>query len=215
MKKTRIAMAVIVITAIIAFILIALVSGIGFILERLRWVLGALDPQVGIVLGVSSIVALLCAWLIAGAIRSAIRRNLDGRKHSQLAAGYQVLIKSLAEQLAVRPKARSTGMTGFVGLLTPEHTMFLHGDVAVNKEYRALMHLWCDPEADEEVVRSQITRLLLAMRRDCGSPTHGLEGEDWTFLLRTPPAIQEPPAKGSPVRANHVRVRLGAADFGS
>jgi hypothetical protein len=52
--------------------------------------------------------------------------------------------------------------------------------VAVNSEYRALLRLWCNAEADEKALRSQVTRFLLALRRDCGQSTFGLEGETWS-----------------------------------
>jgi hypothetical protein len=67
-----------------------------------------------------------------------------------------------------------------------EKALFLRGSVAVNNEYRALAQLLSDPGADEKVLRRQVTRFLLALRRDCGQSTYGLETEDWSDLVGIP-----------------------------
>jgi hypothetical protein len=43
-----------------------------------------------------------------------------------------------------------------------------------------------DQGADEKVLRNQITSFLLALRRDCGQSTYGLESEDWSDLVGMP-----------------------------
>jgi hypothetical protein len=40
--------------------------------------------------------------------------------------------------------------------------------------------------SSEDEVRMQINRLMLAMRRDIGESTFGLEGQDWTGWLHLP-----------------------------
>jgi hypothetical protein len=68
-----------------------------------------------------------------------------------------------------------------------ERALFLRGSVAVNNELpRALLRLWWNAEADEKVLRGQVTRFVLALRRDCGQSTFGLESEDWSDLLDIP-----------------------------
>lgn len=64
-----------------------------------------------------------------------------------------------------------------------EKALFLRSSVPVNSEYRALLRLWCNAEADEKALRSQVTRFLLALRRDCGQSTYGLKNEDWSDLV--------------------------------
>ena len=142
-----------------------------------------LDPQTGIVLGVSAIVALLCSALIGRAIRSAKQREIDSHLHSERAALCQALMESLGVLVS---EGSNGGRNGTGDLFAVEKALFLRGSVAVNNEYRALLRLLSDPGADEKVLRSQITRFLLALRRDCGQSTYGLESEDWSDLVRFP-----------------------------
>ena len=94
---------------------------------------------------------------------------------------------ALMESLGVLVSEESTGGRNGTGdLFAVEKALFLRGSVAVNNEYRALLRLLSDPGADEKVLRSQITRFLLALRRDCGQSTYGLESEDWSDLVRFP-----------------------------
>jgi hypothetical protein len=78
------------------------------------------------------------------------------------------------------------GRNGTGDLFAVEKALYLRGSVAVNNEYRALLRLWSDPGADEKVLKSEIARFLLALRRDCGQSTYGLESEDWSDLVRFP-----------------------------
>jgi hypothetical protein len=54
-----------------------------------------LEPQTGIVLGVTTIVALLSSAVIGRAIRSAKQREIDNHLHSERAAIFQALMESL------------------------------------------------------------------------------------------------------------------------
>ena len=93
------------------------------------------------------------------------------------------------ESLVVLVSEKSTGGRNGTGdLFAVEKALFLRGSMAVNNEYRALLRLWSNPAADEKVLRSQLTRFLLALRRDCGQPTYGLETEDWSDLVGVPVA---------------------------
>jgi hypothetical protein len=173
--------------ALIAVFLVALTAaGVAiarFGLSSIHQAFDGLDPQTGVVLGVSAIVALLCSAVIGRAIRSAKQREIDSHVRSERAA----LLQALMDSLGVLVSEGSTGgRNGTVDLFAVEKALFLRGSVAVNNEYRALLQLLCDRRADEKALRSQITRFLLALRRDCGQSTHGLESEDWSDLVRLP-----------------------------
>jgi hypothetical protein len=79
MKKTQAVAAMIVIMGIIALIIVAVIGGLRFGTGSIRRLFDSLDPQAGIILGVACVVALLCAWIIAAAIRSAKRREIQSR----------------------------------------------------------------------------------------------------------------------------------------
>jgi hypothetical protein len=142
------------------------------------------DPQTAIVLGVGTILALLCSALVGRAIHSAKQREIDSRLQSERAALYQELMELLTVRVSEGP---IDGRNGMDDLFAVEKALFLRGSVAVNKECRALLKLLSGPGADEKVLRSQITKLLLALRRDCGQSAYGLESEDWSHLLGFPP----------------------------
>jgi hypothetical protein len=81
MKKNEVAFLTVFLVALIA----AGVAIARFGLSRINQAFDSLDPQTGIVLGVSAIVALLCSALIGRAIRSAKQREIDGHLHSERA----------------------------------------------------------------------------------------------------------------------------------
>jgi hypothetical protein len=152
-----------------------------------------LDPQTDIVLGVNAIIAFLCSALIGRAICSAKQREIESHLRSERVALYY----ALRESLVVLVSEKSTGGRNGTGdLFAVEKALFLRGSVAVNNEYRALLQLLSDPRADEKILRSQITRFLLALRRDCGQSTYGLESEDWSDLVRFPSRQVAPERNG-------------------
>ena len=183
MKKNEMAIGLALLAVFLAALIAVGVAVAQFGLSRINQAFDSLEPQTGIVLGVTTIVALLCSALIGRAIRSAKQREIDSRLHSDRAALYQALMESLV----VLVSEKSTGGRNGTGdLFAVEKALFLRGSVAVNNEYRALLRLLSDRGADEKVLRSQITRFLLALRRDCGQSTYGLESEDWSDLVRFP-----------------------------
>jgi hypothetical protein len=130
----------------------------------------------------SAIVALLCTALIGRAIRSAKKRESDSHVQCERAALYEALMALLVALVS----GSSGGRNGKGDLSAVERALFLRGSVSVNNEYRRLLRLLSEPGADEKVVRSQITRFFLTLRRECGGSTYGLEDEDWSDLVRLP-----------------------------
>ena len=184
MKKNEIVIGFAFLIVFLAALIGAGVAVARFGLSRTNQAFHSLDPQTGIVLGVSAIVALLCSALIGRAICSAKQREIDSHVHKERVA----LCLPLMESLVFPALEESIGSrNGTDDLLAAEMAFFLRGSVAANNEYRALLRLLSEPEADEKVLRSKITRFLLAMRRDCGQSTYGLENEDWSDLVRLEP----------------------------
>jgi hypothetical protein len=183
MKKNERAIRLALLAVFLAALIAAGVAVARFGLSRINQAFDSLDPKTDIVLGVSATVALLCSALIGRAIRSAKQREIDSHLHNERAAIFQALMESLGVLVS---EGSNGGRNGTGDLFAVEKALFLRGSVAVNNEYRALLRLWSDPGADEKVLRSQITRFLLALRRDYGRSTHGLESEDWSDLVRFP-----------------------------
>ena len=179
MKKTQTVATIIVITGIVALIIVAVIGGIRFSVGSIRRIFDSLDPQVGIILGVACVVALLCAWIIAAAIRSAKQREIQSRIGWERASLYQAVLEHLA--------ARFTGSDD--GLPTPEKALLLKASAPVLKEYRVLLSMLSDVNAGVEQINQQVNRLVLAMRRDSGLSTYGMENEDWSAWLRDPASI--------------------------
>jgi hypothetical protein len=183
MKKNEMAIGLALLAVFLAALIAAGVAVTRSSLDRINQAFESLDPQTGIVLGVSAVIALLCSALIGRAIGSAKQREIDSHLRSERVALYHALMESLGVLVS---EESNGGRNGTVDLFAVEKALFLRGSVAVNNEYRALLRLLSDRGADEKVLRSQITRFLLALRRDCGQSPYGLEGEDWSDLVCFP-----------------------------
>ena len=172
MKKTQTVATIIVITGIVALVIVAVISGIRFSVGSIRRIFDALDPQAGMILGVACLVALLCAWIIAAAIRSAKQREIESRTATQRASLYEAVLESLAARLS-----------GSLDQPALKEALLLKASTSVLKEYRLLSSMLSDVNADNEQRKRQVNRLLLVMRRDCGLSTYGLENENWSAWL--------------------------------
>jgi len=183
MKKNEMAIGLALLAVFLAALIAVGVAVAQSSLNRINQAFDSLEPQTGIVLGVTTIVALLSSAVIGRAIRSAKQREIDSHLHSERTAIFQALMESLGVLVS---EGSNGGRNGTGDLFSVEKALFLRGSVAVNNEYRALLRLLSDRGADEKVLRSQITRFLLALRRDCGQSNYGLESEDWSDLVRFP-----------------------------
>ena len=183
MRKNQILIRLALVGAFFAASTVAGVTVARFGVSRINQIFDGLDPQISIVLGATALVALLCSALIGRAIRSAKQPEIDSHARSERVALYHALMESLG---TVVSDESTGGRNGTGDLLAVEQAFFLRGSVAVNNEYRALLRLWSNRGADEKLLQSQITRFLLALRRDCGQSTYRLESEDWSDLVGVP-----------------------------
>jgi hypothetical protein len=138
-------------------------------LGRANQLFDILDRPTAIVLGVSALVICLCTLSISAAIRSVSSRSHEARRRSERLAVYDALLATVETPIdkttIVPPAARA---------------MLLIGSTPVVNEYRRLVQLRLLGSVDQACVRQQINRLLLAMRRDIGESTVGLDSEDWS-----------------------------------
>jgi hypothetical protein len=72
---------------------------------------------------------------------------------------------------------------------TAEKALLLKASAPLLKEYRVLLSMLLSVNAEVEQINYQVNRLVLAMRRDSGLSTYGLENEDWSRWLRDPASI--------------------------
>jgi len=198
MKKTQMAAAIIVITGMVALIIVAVIGGIRFGVGSIRRIFDSLDPQVGIILGVACMVALLCAWIIAAAIRSARRRDIESRTATQRAGLYKEVLESLSVRLS-----------GSLEQPALKEALLLKASTAVLKEYNLLLTMLSDVSVDIEEVNQQVNRLVLAMRRDSGLSTYGLEKEDWSRWVWNPMETRDDQHNGSSMQAARLGVQGG------
>jgi hypothetical protein len=183
MKKNEMVIGLALLAVFLAALIAAGVAVAQFGFSRINQAFDSLEPQTGIVLGVSALVALLCSALIGRAIGSAKQREIDSHLRSERVALYHALMESLV----VPVSEKSTGGRDGTGdLIAVERALFLRGSVLVNSKYRALSRLMSDLGSDEKLIRSEITKFLIALRRDCGQSTYGLESEDWSDLVCFP-----------------------------
>jgi hypothetical protein len=183
MKKSEIIFGLAFFTLFLGALIVVGLTVAQFGLNRIKQALDGLDSQTGIVLGVSAIVAFLCSALIGGAIRSAKRREVESHLHNERVALYHAIIESLVVLVS---ETSACSLNGRAELLLLENALFLRGSVTVNNEYRVLLRLLSDPGVDEKDLRTQISRFLVALRRDCGQSASGLAGQDWSELLLFP-----------------------------
>src|SRR5688572_3676361 len=154
MKKSELFVGFVLITAIIAAAVAAVKLGLG----KIQHIFDSLDPQVGIILGVSAAVLFLCSGLIGAAIRAAGHHEARVWRRNERARIYRALLDTLA--------IRTDDAMGAALPLT--RSLFLIGGAPVLKEYRTLIHMLSAGNDGDERLIKQVNRLLLAMRRDVG-----------------------------------------------
>jgi hypothetical protein len=171
MRKSELMAGIVLLSAVLAVLVVAIKLGV----DEIQHIFDSLDSQIGTILGVGAVVLLLCSAMIATAVRGTGRRENELWRQSERARIYQAMLEALAN--------RAGDLTGTGSPFST--TLFLIGSAPVVKEYRTFIHMVSGRNAAEERVRKQVNRLMLAMRRDVGESTFGLEHEDWSGWLQS------------------------------
>ena len=190
MRRSELVVAVVVITTVVSSAAVAVTFGV----RRIQPILGGLDAQTGMALGVIAVALSLIA-----AIRAAGRRQSNLWWQSERARVYQALLDAMADRAGDATPAQAAFA----------RTVFLVGSVSVVKEYRTLFQTLAAGNASEESVKKHVNRLILAMRRDVGQPMQRLENEDWADWLLG--KTTELPAQGQKASAETPPPRFAAA----
>ncbi len=167
MKRTHRIAALLVIGIIAVLIVVGLVSGIGFSLDQIQRTFGVLEPQVGIVLAVACLTVFLAAWLVASAIRSSKQREIDARLAHDRSQIYEAVLEVV--------HAGDHGSPSDRRLPDRDAAMRLRAGVDVLREYTDWLVIQSGEPSDPEKLAAKKHSLLVAMRRDLGVDTFGVE----------------------------------------
>lgn len=127
--------------------------------------LSKLDPRSTVILVLISAALLLCSFIIAGAIRAAGRQSADAARNAQRARFYQSLLDAVGDPSGTGSELNANW----------EATLFLIAGTSVVREFRKWKDLAKRGESTSPETARQFHRLVLAMRRDLGQSTAGLE----------------------------------------
>lgn len=159
----------------LALLTALLVSGY-FLFNYIANVFGTLDTQVGTMTAIASVVALLCATIIAGGFRA---HSSSESTASQKVNVYERLVLLCADRLKTGTKERMEEGE----LIKLEQLLSLHGS---HKVISAYMHLrktmQGGGQAGDESL-SHFNKLVLAMRADLGRNDFNIKDMDILDLL--------------------------------
>lgn len=163
-----------------AVLALALTAAIGFYgylaAKRFVALFARLEFQVAMVTAIITVAVLLAALVISASIRHAGVENREAQRHADKAEAYKLFIGLWEEML--RPGQRVEAVVQASRQMQDvNHLLLLHGCTAVLKAHAAMQSLNL-PEA-----RAQFANALLAIRKDLGQESRGLEAQELLQLL--------------------------------
>jgi hypothetical protein len=161
---------------------LALTAAIGFYgyLAAKRFVVlfARLDFTVAMVTATAVVALLLAAMIIAGSIRRAGARSREVQLRADKAEAYKLFIGLWEETL--RPGQTAETMVQLSRQMQDvNHLLLLHGCTAVVKAHAAMQAL------NLQEARIRLADALLAIRKDLGLESRGLEAKEMVQLLLT------------------------------
>jgi len=159
---------------------LALTAAIGFYgyiaAKRFVALFARLDFTVAMVTATATVTVLLAALVISSSIRRAGKQNREVQLRADRAEAYKLFIGLWEEML--HPGQRVEAVVQASGQMQDvNHLLLLHGCTAVLKLHAAMQPLSL-PEA-----RTQFANALLAIRKDLGLESRGLEAQELLQLL--------------------------------
>jgi len=166
--------------ALLALALTAALGYYGYIAAKRFVVLFArLDFPVAMVTATATIAMLLAAMIIAGSIRRAATRNIEVQLRADKAESYKLFI-DLWEQ-TLRPGQTAEAIVQLSRQMQDvNHLLLLHGCTAVVQAHAAMQAL------DLQEARAKFADTLLAIRKDLGLESRGLDAKELVQLLLSP-----------------------------
>lgn len=161
---------------------LALTAALGFYgyLAAKRFVVffARLDFTVAMVTATATLALLLAAIVIAASIRSAGAQSREAHLRTDKAEAYKLFIGLWEEVLRPGQTAEAVGRMSRQ-MQDVNHLLLLHGCTAVLKIHAAMQ----SPNFQE--ARKQFAEALLAIRKDLGLESRGLDAKDLVRLLLT------------------------------
>jgi len=166
--------------ALLALALTAALGYYGYIAAKRFVVLFArLDFTVAMVTATATVALLLAAMIIAGSIRRAAARNIAARLRPDKAEAYKLFIDIWEQTL--RPGQTAEAIVQLSRQMQDvNHLLLLHGCTTVVKAHAAMQAL------DLQEARARFADSLLAIRKDLGLESRGLDAKELVQLLLSP-----------------------------
>ena len=166
--------------ALLALALTAALGYYGYIAAKRFVILFArLDFTVAMVTATATLAILLAAMIIAGSIRRAGARNIEVQRRADKAEAYKLFIGLWEETL--RPGQTAEAIVQLSRQMQDvNHLLLLHGCTAVVQAHAAMQAL------DLQEARARFADTLLAIRKDLGLESRGLDAKELVQLLLTP-----------------------------
>lgn len=142
---------------------------------------GTLEPQVATITAIASVVALLCATIIAGGFKWTGRKEAEAQVRAEKANLYEGIVLIWGEKLSNRMKAMDQASEDELQKL--ERLLTLRGSSKVIKTYIELQVLEKNAGLQSPEIPSQIANLLLEMRKDLGQSVLDLNESDLVNVL--------------------------------
>jgi len=162
-------------------LLVAFLAGGYFLFRYIVEVFGELDPAVATLTAIASVVALLCAAIIANGLRGRGQKHQETSIRADKAALYEQLLTLWGERL--KRQERKDDPVAEDELLKLEQLLALRGNPNVIKSYVHLQRLVRQEGVDSDGIPALRNKLLMEMRKDLGQNTLNLSDKDVLELL--------------------------------
>lgn len=144
-------------------VLFALAAGGYYLFKYVTGVFGALDPQVETLAGIASVVALLCAVIIAEGLKA--RGQGNSIAVADRARLYESLLACCCDRLSRASERQPEAVSELVRI---EQSLALHGSSKVVAAYVGLWRLMESDGKTDDTAPALLARLLTEMRADLG-----------------------------------------------
>jgi hypothetical protein len=168
---------------------------------------GTMEPQVATMTAIASVVALLCASIIAGGFNWTGRKEAEVQVRADKSNLYERVSLIWGEKLSHRTKAMDQATED--ELLKLERLLTLRGTPRVIKAYVALQALEKKAGLQSPEIPSQVAKVLLEMRKDLGQDVLSLNESDLVNVLSVE-VLQDRPASIPQVGRPQVSLSQGA-----
>ncbi len=157
-------------------LLAALLAGGYYLVRYVMGVFGTLEPQLATVTAIASVVALLCATIIAGGLNSR-----DHREHATEKA--QLYRQLLSVACLGNPSEREDSSEAEFEHLKLKQLLAVWGSPGVITAYAELERRMRKEESHGNGIQLLLKQLVIEMRKDLGQTKLNLKQDDLLYLL--------------------------------